>query len=72
MNALFHRATRKPLLALAALAAGMVITASASAADPGKIAVQVDKPGARINPMLFGLMTEEISQYLQQSWRLGM
>jgi len=27
----------------------------------GKIVVQVDKPGARINPMLYGLMTEEIN-----------
>jgi alpha-N-arabinofuranosidase len=61
MNPLFHRAARKSLLALVALAAGTVITASASAADPGKIVVQVDKPGAKINPMLFGLMTEEIN-----------
>jgi alpha-N-arabinofuranosidase len=61
MNALSRRAARKPLLTLAALALGMVFAASASAADPGKIVVQVDKPGARINPMLFGLMTEEIN-----------
>jgi len=43
------------------MAAGLVVTASAFAADPGKIVVQVDKPGARINPLLFGLMTEEIN-----------
>jgi alpha-N-arabinofuranosidase len=43
------------------MAAGLVVAASAFAADPGRIVVQVDKPGARINPLLFGLMTEEIN-----------
>ncbi len=62
MNSPFHRTVGKPLVALAVLAAGMVLlTAPASAADPGKIVVQVDKPGARINPMFYGLMTEEIN-----------
>jgi len=61
MNSLFHRAVRKPLLVLAVLAVGTVFTTLASGADPGRIVVQVDEPGARINPMLFGLMTEEIN-----------
>src|SRR4051794_9035212 len=30
-------------------------------ADPGKIVIRVDQPGAKINPLLFGLMTEEIN-----------
>jgi alpha-N-arabinofuranosidase len=60
MNPLFRPAARTPLLPLV-LAAGVAIAASALAADFGKITVQVDKPGARINPMLFGLMTEEIN-----------
>jgi len=49
------------LTALAALAIGVVFIASAPAADPGKIAVQVDKPGAKISPTFYGLMTEEIN-----------
>lgn len=32
-----------------------------SAAEPGKIVVQVDKPGAKIDPMFYGIMTEEIN-----------
>jgi alpha-L-arabinofuranosidase len=31
------------------------------AANPGKIVVQADKPGAKISPMFYGLMTEEIN-----------
>jgi hypothetical protein len=42
-------------------AAGLIMTSHAFAADPGKIVVQVDKPGAKISPMLDGLMTEEIN-----------
>jgi alpha-N-arabinofuranosidase len=30
-------------------------------AEPGRITVKVDQPGARIDPMLYGLMTEEIN-----------
>jgi alpha-N-arabinofuranosidase len=63
MNSLVHRVVCKPLKALTILAAGMVITASGCGTHPntGKIVVQVDKPGAKINPMLYGLMTEEIN-----------
>lgn len=32
-----------------------------AAANSGKIVVQVDKPGAKIDPMFYGLMTEEIN-----------
>jgi alpha-L-arabinofuranosidase len=39
----------------------MAFTASAFAAGPGKIVVQVDKPGAKIDPLFYGLMTEEIN-----------
>ena len=46
---------------LVALGAGLVLASQAFAADPGKIVVQVDKPGARISPTLYGLMTEEIN-----------
>jgi alpha-L-arabinofuranosidase len=60
MNPPVRPLARTPLLPLV-LAAGVAIAASALAADFGKITVQVDQPGARINPMLFGLMTEEIN-----------
>jgi alpha-L-arabinofuranosidase len=30
-------------------------------ADPGRLVVKVDQPGAKISPMLYGLMTEEIN-----------
>ena len=46
---------------LAALAASLVCAAGVRAADTGKIVVQVNKPGAKISPMLYGLMTEEIN-----------
>ncbi len=39
----------------------MIYSVSVFAADPGKIVVQVDNPGAKINPMFYGLMTEEIN-----------
>ncbi len=39
----------------------MMFTALAFSANPGKIVVQVDKPGAKIDPMFYGLMTEEIN-----------
>ena len=39
----------------------MVFNSHASAAAPGKIVVQVDKPGAKISPNFYGLMTEEIN-----------
>ena len=46
------------------LAATVTAPASASmlpAAETGKIVVQVDNPGAKIDPMFYGLMTEEIN-----------
>src|SRR3954469_9680029 len=53
--------SRHALLGCAVLAASMAWVSPAVAADPGKIVVQVDKPGAKISPLLFGLMTEEIN-----------
>jgi alpha-N-arabinofuranosidase len=61
MNHPFRLVSRGLLLGLAALGAALVFITHASAADPGKIVVQVDKPGAKISPMLYGLMTEEIN-----------
>jgi alpha-N-arabinofuranosidase len=46
---------------LLALAACLAVATPSWAVDPGKIVVQVDQPGARISPLLFGLMTEEIN-----------
>lgn len=42
-------------------ATGKAANSAATQTPVGKIVVQVDKPGARINPLLFGLMTEEIN-----------
>src|ERR1035438_7808951 len=61
MNPSFRLVSRRVLFRLAALSAGLVFTSQVSASDPGKIVVQVDKPGAKISPMLYGLMTEEIN-----------
>ena len=47
------RAWLAPAL-LAAAAAGVH-------ADPGRLTVQVNKPGIKISPTFFGLMTEEIN-----------
>jgi alpha-N-arabinofuranosidase len=52
---------RGVLSGLTALGAGLIFISQASAADPGKIVVQVDKPGAQISPSFYGLMTEEIN-----------
>jgi alpha-N-arabinofuranosidase len=60
-NPPFRLVSRRVLFGLAALSAGLVFTSQVSAADPGKIVVQVDKPGAKISPTFYGLMTEEIN-----------
>ena len=41
--------------------AGHLPPSPAWAADPGKIVVQVDKPGAKLASNFYGLMTEEIN-----------
>jgi len=47
---------------LRALLAPALLTAALGAhADPGRLTVQVDQPGARISPDFYGLMTEEIN-----------
>jgi len=58
MVSTLSRARRAAFLSLAAT---LAFSVSAFGADPGKIVVQVDKPGAKISPTLFGLMTEEIN-----------
>jgi alpha-L-arabinofuranosidase len=52
---------RRVLSAHAALMACLVLSNHTSAADPGKIVIQVDKPGEKISPNFYGLMTEEIN-----------
>jgi alpha-N-arabinofuranosidase len=61
MNSFLSEAIRKLLLSPAALTLVMVFSISLLAADTGKIVVQVNKPGARIDPMFYGIMTEEIN-----------
>lgn len=56
-----HIVSRSLIVALAALGASLTFANHAGAADSGKIVIQVDKPGARISPMFYGLMTEEIN-----------
>jgi hypothetical protein len=57
----FRSVSRSVLFGMAALGISLVFASRVSAADPGKIVVQVDKPGAKIGPMFYGLMTEEIN-----------
>jgi alpha-L-arabinofuranosidase len=61
MTTSFCVASRNTLLAVAALVAGLAFSAPASAADPGKIAVDVNNPKGKFNPIFYGLMTEEIN-----------
>ena len=48
---------------LAMLGVGIICStvSHALAADPGRLTVKVDQPGARISPGFYGLMTEEIN-----------
>ncbi len=55
------RSVRFALAPFVALSVGLLFSDHAFAADPGKILVQVDKPSAKISPMFYGLMTEEIN-----------
>ncbi|MFC1569320.1 alpha-L-arabinofuranosidase C-terminal domain-containing protein [bacterium] len=52
---------KKHVSQLTALMLVMMFTASTFATGPGKIVVQADQPGANIDPMFYGLMTEEIN-----------
>jgi len=61
MRSFFHVVPRKPVLSLATLTLLTVFGVSVWAADTGKIVVQADKPGAKIDPMFYGIMTEEIN-----------
>jgi len=60
MNSFIY-VVKKHMPQLTALILIIMFTGSALAAGPGKIIVQVDKPGAKISPMFYGLMTEEIN-----------
>jgi alpha-N-arabinofuranosidase len=48
-------------LAAAVLLAAVAAALPARAADPGKLTVRVDQPGAKFHPLFYGLMTEEIN-----------
>jgi alpha-N-arabinofuranosidase len=61
MSFLLPKAIRKMFVSLAALMLAAVYNVPVFAADPGRIVVQADKPGARIDPMFHGIMTEEIN-----------
>ena len=61
LNVPRHVGSRRVLGTWIALAASLTFSASLLAADPGKITVQVDQPGARFSPTFYGLMTEEIN-----------
>jgi alpha-N-arabinofuranosidase len=61
MHSYFYGVPHKSALSLATLTLLMVFSVSVLAADTGKIVVQVDKPGAKIDPMFYGIMTEEIN-----------
>jgi alpha-N-arabinofuranosidase len=52
---------KQQLSQLTALMLVLMFTSAVFAANPGKIVVRVDKPGAKISPMFYGLMTEEIN-----------
>ncbi len=49
------------LLVIAALLTGCAAPSGTNPAPAGKIIVRADQPGARINPLFYGLMTEEIN-----------
>ncbi len=47
--------------ALLALASGARAQEAPRAGEPGRLAIRVNRPGARISPRFFGMMTEEIN-----------
>jgi len=49
------------VLALAVIGAAVPVESVRAQAAPGKITISVDKPGAKIGPLFYGLMTEEIN-----------
>ena len=56
----------RPLSLLGALGCALGLVAAAplrplQAADSGRLTVHVDRPGAKISPLMYGLMTEEIN-----------
>ncbi|MBN1518046.1 hypothetical protein JXA32_15895, partial [Candidatus Sumerlaeota bacterium] len=61
MKTYFNCSEKKHFAQLIVMMLATVSTASIFAAEPGRIVLQVDKPGAPIDPMFYGLMTEEIN-----------
>jgi len=61
MNPPTRLITRSVLIGLIAFGSNTLFTNRVSAADPAKIVVQADTPGGKVDPMFFGLMTEEIN-----------
>ena len=58
------RPASRALLGLVLLTAGSLLTpgtASLRAQQPLTLSVQVDRPGAKLDPIFYGLMTEEIN-----------
>src|SRR5687767_5059525 len=54
----------KPIYAQAfaqAALAAFLLTTSGYAAEPGRLAINADKPGVRISPALYGIFFEEIN-----------
>lgn len=52
---------RRLAMPIAAACVGLGLAASVQAADPVTLTVNVDQPGAKIDPIFYGLMTEEIN-----------
>lgn len=53
--------SRRPVGLFAGLAVVVAFLAGARAQQPVTLTVRVDQPGARIDPIFYGLMTEEIN-----------
>ncbi len=61
MKSIRQLVSNRVLAGLISLTGGLLFTSQTFAADPGKIVVQADQPGASISPLFYGLMTEEIN-----------
>jgi alpha-N-arabinofuranosidase len=59
-SGVIHMRARATTLFVVAALVSLVMVGQLSA-QPGRISVKVDQPGAKIDPMMYGLMTEEIN-----------
>jgi alpha-N-arabinofuranosidase len=57
----FKSSRKFPVLLALVAASAVGLLSSLSFADPGSLTISADKPGAKYDPMLYGLMTEEIN-----------